>query len=74
MKRKAEKEEILRKKESPWWIEMTRTELQTDLNPIFHQSYMLMSSYVTNVSIKIDIYTNSESSNRLENKSTKLYG
>ena len=53
---------------------MMRTEIQQDSDPIFHESYMLMSSYVTDVAMKVELYLNNDKITKIEHKSTKLYG
>ena len=74
LKSQIEKKELLKKKEKPWWKEIMKSEIVSSLDPIFHQSYMLMSSYVTDVSIKVELYSNTGKINDVKDKDTKYYG
>ena len=47
---------------------MMRTEIQQDSDPIFHESYMLMSSYVTDVAMKVELYLNNDKITKIEHK------
>ena len=45
-----------------------RSELVQEFDPIFHESYMLMSSYVTDVAIKVELYLNFDKQVKIDHK------
>ena len=49
---------------------MMRSELVQEFDPIFHKSYMLMSSYVTDVAIKVELYLNFDRIVKVDHKQT----
>ena len=70
LKIEAETKELQKKKSQPWWKEMMRSELVQEFDPIFHKSYMLMSSYVTDVAIKVELYLNFDRIVKVDHKQT----
>ena len=51
-----------------------KTEVVKGRNPIYFKSYMLTSSYVSSLSIKVILYTNKSMLNKINHKFTKYFG